>query len=59
MIFTLEQIESNIHGLGGWCLSCGEEAYNVEPDAEKYPCESCGERRVYGSEQIVVMGLVK
>lgn len=39
----------------GFCLACGDEAYGVEPDARKYKCESCGELRVYGAEEIVLM----
>jgi predicted RNA-binding Zn-ribbon protein involved in translation (DUF1610 family) len=39
--------------------SCGEIAYNVEPDAEKYKCEACGEKQVYGAEQILIMGNVE
>jgi len=37
----------------GFCIACGAEAYNVEPDARRYPCESCGERKVYGAEEIL------
>lgn len=37
----------------GFCLACGEEAYGVEPDAREYECESCGERRVYGAEELL------
>jgi hypothetical protein len=43
----------------GFCLACGEEASGCEPDARRYECESCGERKVYGIEELVVMGLVK
>jgi len=39
----------------GFCLSCGEEAYGVEPDARKYECESCGASKVFGAEEILVM----
>ena len=39
----------------GFCLACGDEAYGVEPDARKYKCESCGELKVYGAEEIVLM----
>ena len=38
----------------GFCLACGEEHYNIEPDARKYPCESCGENQVYGAEEILI-----
>jgi len=39
----------------GICLACGEEAFGVEPDARKYKCESCGEHRVYGAEELLMM----
>ena len=41
----------------GFCLACGEEADGVEPDAREYPCDGCGERRVFGAEQLLVEGL--
>jgi len=40
----------------GFCLACGEEVMGVEPDAEKYQCEICGESKVYGAEQLLIMG---
>tara|TARA_R100000306_G_C4376099_1_gene142026 strand:+ start:2724 stop:2909 length:186 start_codon:yes stop_codon:yes gene_type:complete len=40
----------------GFCLSCGDEAYGVEPDARKYECESCGDFQVHGAEEILIMG---
>ena len=39
----------------GFCLACGAEAYGVEPDARKYECEECGEPKVYGAEELVLM----
>ena len=38
----------------GLCLDCGEEAYGVEPDARGYECESCGAKRVYGAEELLI-----
>jgi len=38
----------------GLCLSCGTEHHNVEPDARHYECESCGEKQVFGVEQILI-----
>jgi predicted RNA-binding Zn-ribbon protein involved in translation (DUF1610 family) len=38
----------------GFCLACGAEAEGVEPDAEQYACESCGEAAVYGAAEILV-----
>ncbi len=39
----------------GFCTSCGEDAYGVEPDARGYPCEACGEERVYGASELLLM----
>ncbi len=39
----------------GFCLACGCEALGVEPDARSYECEECGERRVYGAEEVLFM----
>ena len=42
----------------GFCLACGAETCGgVEPDARKYPCESCGERKVYGAQELLLMGV--
>ena len=44
-------------GSNGACLACGEIQYGgVEPDARQYTCESCGERKVYGLEELLMMG---
>jgi hypothetical protein len=43
----------------GGCLACGEIQYGeVEPDARKYSCESCGANQVYGLEELVMMGAI-
>ena len=39
----------------GFCTACGAEAFNVEPDARNYKCESCGERQVFGAEELLMM----
>lgn len=43
-------------GTTGVCLSCGETCGGVEPDAREYACPSCGERQVYGLEELLMMG---
>jgi len=45
-------------GTLGFCLACGAEANGVEPDARQYECESCGVSKVYGLEELVMMGLL-
>lgn len=41
----------------GFCLACGDTQTGCEPDARKYICESCGLPKVYGAEELVMMGL--
>ena len=39
----------------GICLACGEDADGCEPDARGYECEACGEPRVYGAEECLLV----
>ena len=39
----------------GFCIACGADADGVEPDARKYECECCGEKAVYGAEELMFM----
>lgn len=39
----------------GFCLACGNEQEGCEPDARNYECESCGEKQVYGSDELLMM----
>lgn len=39
----------------GFCLSCGADAYGVEPDARGYTCDECGAAKVYGAEECLIM----
>lgn len=56
--FTMEAIEELMEEQGGACLACGESAYGVEPDARGYECGGCGASKVYGAEELVLMGRV-
>lgn len=38
----------------GFCLKCGSQNDNCEPDARWYKCESCGERTVFGAQEILL-----
>ena len=54
----LEAVREQMFGDGntGFCTACGQEADGCEPDARNYPCESCGERKVYGASELLIMG---
>ena len=49
----IELIQEDDHA--GVCLGCGEIQYGCEPDARKCTCESCGEPKVYGAEEALIM----
>lgn len=46
-------------GTTGICLSCGAIADGVEPDARGYRCTYCGEMRVFGLEECLIMDAVR
>jgi hypothetical protein len=37
----------------GFCIACGEEQGGREPAARRYPFEACGQRAVYGAEELL------
>ncbi len=42
--------------LVGFCTDCGEMKDCCEPDARNYECDYCGEFRVFGAEELLIMG---
>lgn len=38
----------------GFCLACGAERGECEPDAREYECEECGQHKVYGAEELLM-----
>jgi len=38
----------------GFCTACGEEQDGCEPDARAYKCEACGQRAVYGAQELLL-----
>lgn len=51
----MEAVENAMCSLDnpGFCIQCGCEADGVEPDAQRYTCESCGAPAVYGAEELL------
>jgi hypothetical protein len=59
-VMTKEEFqESTFFGDPGFCLACGERTDGCEPDAERYECDNCGQKKVYGLEQLLFMGLLQ
>jgi hypothetical protein len=53
----IDAVKRSMFGMDnpGFCIKCGAEVEGVEPDAEKYECECCGENGVYGAEQLMFL----
>jgi hypothetical protein len=53
---TEAEYSEHVESYDGLCLACGEWTFgDVEPDTRNRKCESCGERRVFGTEQALIM----
>jgi hypothetical protein len=56
---TLEQYQAYGDDYAGFCVECGTFADDgIEPDAREYECDVCGERKVFGLQELLIMGLV-
>jgi len=56
---TEEDMNEAVYGTGnyGGCIACGKIAYSgCEPDARNYECEACGKNKVFGLEELCLMG---
>ena len=59
MIHKVSQQELEADDNTGRCDYCGEIAYNVEPDARNYKCESCGQEMVFGLFELMLMNKIE
>lgn len=59
MRFPLEQIQEAMENQSGFCIECGAERDGCEPDARNYPCDECGKNKVFGAEELAMMGMVE
>jgi len=53
---TTDQYKEMLHDGGGYCRSCKQKQWGVEPDARNVECEHCGQNRVFGIEELLVEG---
>jgi hypothetical protein len=54
---AMTAMEENMSSLSnlGICHTCGHEQDGCEPDARNYECEECGEHKVFGAEETLMM----
>ena len=56
-MMTRSDYQDHADSYGGLCLACGDlPPSGIEPDAEGYECEACGEPAVCGIEQALLLG---
>lgn len=55
---SVEYVMALGHNDYGFCLACGTDVPNIEPDMRKATCPECGAHKVYGGEELALMGLV-
>lgn len=54
---TEAEYHRHVNDSDGLCLACGGwTCGGVEPDARRYPCELCDMEKVYGAEEVLLMG---
>jgi len=54
-----EEFQAHREENDGICLACNEWTFGgCEPDARNYECESCGEPKVFGAEEALMMGVL-
>ena len=58
-LLSQEDYRQHDEAYDGLCLGCGTWHGGVEPDARKYHCDNCGENRVYGLEECVLLGRIE
>ena len=56
---TEEEYRDGGNNHKGRCLACGWESNMCEPDAREYKCDSCGELKVYGLAELLIMGKIE
>jgi hypothetical protein len=45
--------------MSGFCLACGSDIEGCEPDMRNGKCEVCDEPKVFGLEELLMIGLVE
>ena len=53
---TESEFHENVEDNMGFCVACGGSQCSCEPDARNYECEECGQRKVFGTEELLLMG---
>jgi len=39
----------------GICIACEHEQDGCEPDARNYSCENCGQKKVFGAQELLII----
>ncbi|MDP2676467.1 MAG: hypothetical protein Q8O83_02165 [bacterium] len=57
---SFEDYQDAVDSYQGWCPVCQSFTRDTtEPDAEGYNCPVCGEHKVVGAEQALLLGMIE
>ena len=56
---SFAEVEEMADDSTGACIACGETGQGAEPDAERYTCDSCGKKLVFGSSWFALRGNIR
>ena len=60
VLVTKGDYEDATEAYQGWCPACEEFTRDsTEPDDEDYDCPACGDAKVVGAEQALLLGLIE
>ncbi len=51
---SFDELVEGSENATGFCLECGNSQGCVEPDAQNYPCEDCGQPYVFGTDVLIL-----
>ena len=56
---TENELVEAIENSQGFCTNCKSFTNDfAEPDAENYTCDECGQAKVFGAEQALMLGFI-
>ena len=60
IVMSSEEYLDHDDNMDGLCLNCLEWTDGgCEPDARYYECESCGQPKVHGAQEAMMMGMIE
>lgn len=61
MKLTEDQYHRHLEEYDGYCRKCDDITRfgETEPDAQRYPCDQCEQKKVYGIDHALIAGWIE